>query len=180
MKRAFLTLTVAMALAACGQHFSMPENATKPDTAPPPTGFNFYGCGYQYPFAYTGASPDPNSSAYLYAYENSGTKAGFPNSGFIPGGYTTPSEEFINQASNSTPSIAVAANSSTGHVPYTPVRWASSFTIEPDSSDLHALVVNTQSCHYLWEYYHTAYVPSVPELTAYSGSRIDMTSVYVP
>jgi hypothetical protein len=112
------------------------------------------------------AALDPNSSKYISSVQGAGDTAGF---------YASTGVEKANQATNSTPLLAVHPKVSWHSFPV-PYPWLSTFYVEP-LSDAHAIVVQTQTCH-LYEAYSTKY--SQGALSAYSGANWDMTKAFVP
>ncbi len=131
----------------------------------------YYGCpvfaaGNTYNAPVNASAIDPHSSAYISSVQQAGDTAGF---------YASTGYEKANEASNSTPMLAVHPKVSYHSFPAS-YPWASNFYIEK-LGDGHAIVVQTQSCH-LYEAYSTTY--SGGKLSAYSGANWYLTKPFVP
>jgi hypothetical protein len=85
--------------------------------------------------------------------------------------------EYVNLANNSTPMVAVSPKVSY-HTPKSPEPWVFSppFRIEP-TPNAHAMVLQTDVCQY-YETYKTTSKPKVHNLSAYSGTFIDLTQPF--
>lgn len=131
----------------------------------------YYGCpvfrahGY-YNSPVTSERVDPNSAAYIASVREAGDTAPFSASTNL---------EKVNLADDNTPLRTVKPKSPYHHFPVQ-YPWAAHFFIEP-SSDRHAMVVQTQSCH-LYEAYKTTYEGGA--LSAYSGANWDLRKAFVP
>jgi hypothetical protein len=112
-------------------------------------------------------SPDPRSAAWLGAMVAAGGDGGFEA--------TIPTDEFINDANNSTPRVPVRAKVH-WHQPVSPIPWQPNFYIEP-LSDAHSLVLETKSCQ-CYEGYETTY-DARGELSVYSNLHVDLTRPFV-
>jgi hypothetical protein len=142
------------------------------------------GCSYTTPFSQLAStfSPNPNSSAYLDAYEMATVPE--PTGSFNPGGDSpADAEEKINEANNTTPTIAVTA-SPPGHTPFSPIPFAAGFFIEspPPPADAHLLTLNEDSCN-LYEDYGASplYILGHPaKMRAASGCKIDLSQPFRP
>jgi hypothetical protein len=127
--------------------------------------FLYHGCpvfapGDDYNADVTHDPVDPNSNAYVASVRQAGDSAPFSASTGI---------EKVNLAGDATPLLTVKPRTLFHHFPER-YPWALDFFIEP-SSDKHAMVVQTQTCH-LYEAYDTTY--SDGALHAYDGANWDM------
>jgi len=165
--------------AACASQ-TLPSNPAVPDNATTiaparavamSTAATYYKCpvfasGNTYNKSIATAPIDHNSSKYISSVTSAGDTGPF---------YASTGAEKANQATNSTPTLAVRQKVSYHTFPAR-YPWASSFFIEP-LGDAHSMVVQTQTCH-LYEAFSTSYSRGV--LSAYSGANWDLTRPFVP
>jgi hypothetical protein len=165
---------IALAAACAGQNGITPQITSSAAQAQPSITMarDFLGCSYPsgdvYQTDISGVSPDPDSSAYIAAYD--AARGG--NTGFI----VNINAEMINHANTKTPNVQVQPENNYDH-PYSPIPWQPYFKIE-EAGDHHAEVISSKACQY-YEGYLTEYDKSGNYLEMYNNEHIDLTKAFV-
>ncbi len=187
-------LLLAGALAACSTNPStslmpgqaatsiMPGQATAEQSLDlrPASAGTFLGCPYpsgdvwQTDISSSGLAP--NSAANIKATIDGHGGGGF-TAGVIVSGQKNTTNEYINMANSSTPLVVVHPKRSY-HTPKSPEPWVFTppFYIEP-TLNAHALVLQQDACQY-YETYSTTAKRATHQLSAYSGTFVDLTQPF--
>jgi hypothetical protein len=118
----------------------------------------------------------PNSAANIKATIDGHGNGRF-SAGVIVSGQKNVTNEYINMANGSTPLVVVRPKRSY-HTPKSPEPWVFTppFYIEP-TSNAHALVLQKDACQY-YETYSTTATRVGHQLSAYSGTFVDLTQPF--
>ncbi len=187
-------LFLASALGACSTNPStsvMPGGAaapTVPDAATaqhaldlrPTSSGPFLGCPYpsgdvwQTDISSSGLATD--SAANIKATIDGHGNGRF-SAGVVVGDQKNITNEYVNMANNSTQLVVVHPKKSY-HTPKSPEPWVFSppYYIEP-TSNAHAMVLQKDVCQY-YETYSTTAKPATHQLSAYSGTFVDLTQPF--
>ncbi len=186
-------LLLAGALAACSNRSTsvmpgqaatsiMPDQATAQqllDLRPAAAG-TFLGCPYPsgdvWQTDISSSDLAPDSAANIKATIDGHGDGPF-TAGVIVSGQKNITNEYVNTANGSTPLVAVHPKTSY-HTPKSPEPWVFTppFYIEP-TSNAHAMVLQTDACQY-YETYRTTAKRSSHQLSAYSGTFVDLTQPF--
>jgi hypothetical protein len=140
----------------------------------------FLGCPYpsgdvwQTDISSSGLAPD--SAANIKATIDGHGNGPF-SAGVIVSGQKNITNEYVNMANRSTKLVVVHPKKSF-HTPKSPEPWVFSppFYIEP-TSNAHAMVLQKDACQY-YETYSTTAKPAIHQLSAYSGTFVDLTQPF--
>jgi hypothetical protein len=143
------------------------------------TGGPFLGCPYPsgnvWQTDVSGNSAAPNSDANIKATVDGGGNGGFTAG--VVNSQKNVTNEYINMANNSTKMVVVQPKVAF-HTPKSPEPWvfAPPFYIEP-TPNKHAMVLQKDACQY-YETYNTTAKRAKRQLSAYSGTYVDLTQPF--